>query len=143
MIDGEPVAAEGEEVAFSAVPPGGSNEPASVTIVARASNRKEVVNRRLMIFIGLFVVAVLLAVLISLMFHWYFSIYRLGQPRLKYNHKKMSKLQPKLIGRVKGLWEMANRSVHEVEAREYLRNLSRNDRSTCYSALCVHTGEKN
>lgn len=115
---------------------GASNIPQVSTIIS-----KDLVSRRLLLTIGVLVVITLTAILISLTFHWYFSVLEHGQPRLKYNHEKMKGLQPKLIGKVKNIWQMANRSVHENEARENLRNLSRNDRATCYSPLCVHTGE--
>ncbi|CAL8073610.1 unnamed protein product [Orchesella dallaii] len=100
---------------------------------------KPFVNRRLLLILGIFVIIVLAAILISLVCHWLFSMLRHGHPYLKYNYERMTSLQPKLIGKVRGLWDMVNRSVHEGDARDYLRNLSRTDRSTCYSALCVHT----
>lgn len=111
-------------------------------VSTRRSISKDLVTRRLLLTIGVLVVVTLLAILISLTCHWYYSVLEHGQPRLKYNHEKMRGLQPKLIGKVRDIWRMANRSVHENEARENLRNLSRSDRGTCYSPLCVHTGEQ-
>jgi hypothetical protein len=56
---------------------------------------------------------------------------------------KMELLQPVLLYRVKALMATANRSIHDQEARQFLRNLSRQESHTCLSPTCLHTSMTN
>jgi hypothetical protein len=68
---------------------------------------------------------------------WIYTI-SLGK---QWDGKKMQKLQPLLLEQVRNLMVAANRSIHDPVARQLLRNLSKDDSTTCYSPNCLHTGK--
>lgn len=57
-----------------------------------------------------------------------------------WDNVRMEKLQSDLLTKVRSLMELANRSIHDHEVRQELRNLSREDPKTCYTPNCLHTG---
>jgi len=87
------------------------------------------------------VVYFLIAIFILLCIVVVHGLWRLQTNPDAWDTDKMSLLQPVLLERVKSLMVTANKSIHDVEARQLLRNLSKLNPHTCYSPNCVHTSK--
>lgn len=86
--------------------------------------------------------ALTLALLLLLLFTYtaYFLLWPSGHG-VKWDGGRMEDVRLEEIQRLRHLMSRTNASVHDTEARKYLRELAKKEQGTCYKPTCLRTSE--